>query len=247
MPVASRAVRIPMGDSALRGALYADAAPEPQPAFLVLTGWWPGENLSVVASFYARHLAERLGVVTLAVGLRGLGSPGDVDALTRRDYLSDALAAFDFLAARPEVRADRVALLGESFGAYLGCLAAGRRAVHGLALRVPTDFPDAGFATVPQVQLAGERSQDWERRPHRPQDSRSLGALHTFGGHVLLVESGADDTVPAETAANYRAAAPPERVSVAVMAGSGHALTTAAELTGFADIVAGWARTVGLG
>jgi uncharacterized protein len=244
--VAERAVRIPVGDTALRGALYARPAPDRQPAFLVLTGWWPGQTLSVVAAFYARHLADRLGVVALAVGLRGLGSPGDVDTLTRQDHLADALAAFDFLAARPEVRADRMAIVGESFGGYLGCLAAGRRAVHGLALRVPTDFPDAGFATAPQEQPGGERSREWERQAHRPQDSRALRALHTFGGHVLLVESGADETVPVETAANYRAAAPPGRLAVEVMAASGHALTTAAELTGFADIVASWARTVGM-
>lgn len=86
-------------------------------------------------------LADRLegaGAIVLAIDLRGHGrSGGSRDALP--PMVDDVQSAVRWLAARPGVRADAIAVVGASLGANLALLAAADNpVVHALALLSPS-------------------------------------------------------------------------------------------------------------
>ena len=125
--------------------------------------------------------------------MRGSGeSDGDLATVSRRDFLTDAVAAYDELING--TNASRIAVVGSSFGAYLGALLLPERAVEALSLRAPGLYPDEGFEEPQQAQreaaLAAARSSvlKW-------QDNRALTSLHNFKGPVQIIESGNDKVV----------------------------------------------------
>jgi uncharacterized protein len=177
----------------------------------------------------------------MTVALRGMGSPGDIARLTRADFMEDAAAAYDFLAALDGVDRERVSVVGESFGSYLACVLSAQRPVRALALRVPTDFPDAGFADVPQERFAGVLSLGWKRQEHSSSESRALDAVHHFFGDILVVASELDTIVPLQTTQNYLSSAPdPERLTYRLMRGAGHGLANPLRQIAFVRLLLEW-------
>jgi fermentation-respiration switch protein FrsA (DUF1100 family) len=123
------------GDFDLAGVLRLPASGTPLPG-LVLTGPFTGVKDQVVG-LYAERLAEA-GFATLAFDHRGFGGSGG-----RRGHedsggkLADLRAAVDALAARPEVDADRLGVVGICLGGGYAVRAAAQdprlRAVAGIA------------------------------------------------------------------------------------------------------------------
>jgi dienelactone hydrolase len=99
------------------GAFFMNAAGRASaPAVVIFNGMDNCKEMSVV--FAGLEFAKR-GISTLAIDgpgqgetLRLLGIPG------RYDYEHAGTAAFDYLAARPEVDRARIAIMGYSFGGY---------------------------------------------------------------------------------------------------------------------------------
>ncbi len=100
----------------------------PFPAAILITGTGPqdrDETIEGHKSFavWADELTRR-GVAVLRYDDRGVGaSTGSFPAATQRDFASDVKAAFGWLAARPEIDADRIGLIGHSEGATFAELA----------------------------------------------------------------------------------------------------------------------------
>jgi fermentation-respiration switch protein FrsA (DUF1100 family) len=123
------------GDIDLAGVLRIPASDGPVPG-LVFTGPFTGVKDQVVG-LYADRLA-RAGFATLAFDHRGFGESGG-----RRGHedsggkLADLRAAVDVLAARPEVAADRLGVVGICLGGGYAVRAAAQdprlRAVAGIA------------------------------------------------------------------------------------------------------------------
>jgi dienelactone hydrolase len=210
----------------LRGRLYGTVeAGKTKAAAILFTGWSPGGVPWTPSQYVAGRLARDKDMLCLTVALRGMGSPGDINALTRRDFLNDAMASYDFLAGMAGVDVTRIYLVGESFGSYLACLLTARRAVRALSLRVPTDFPAKGFDDVPQIRLAGNLTRDWKSASHEPSESPALQAIHDFAGRVQVVASEKDEMVPPQTIQNYRTAVRDTgRLAFFEMKKTGHAL-----------------------
>ncbi|MEW6320060.1 MAG: alpha/beta fold hydrolase [Acidobacteriota bacterium] len=81
---------------------------------------------------------QRAGLTALALDLRGHGSSGGA-ATPSAAMVADVRAAIDWLAARPGVRPDALALVGASLGANLALLAGAEHpAVRGMALLSPS-------------------------------------------------------------------------------------------------------------
>jgi dienelactone hydrolase len=115
------------GGLKLEAMLYRPAGPGPHPAIVALHGcgglWRTRSRRAVTAR--SADWAERLtglGFVVLfpdSFGSRGLGSQCTVKARLVRpapERVADAKAARDWLATRPDVRADRIGLIGWSNG-----------------------------------------------------------------------------------------------------------------------------------
>ncbi len=148
---------------------------------------------------------RQIGVTVLTFDLRGHGSsPGNLDTLTRQDFLDDCIAAYDTLAAFPDVQS--ISIVGSSFGGYLACLLTSVRPVQTLVLRAPANYSDETFS-VPQLVTSDALDREGTRLSQTFDDTRSLHCLQNFLGRVLLVVSGRDEIVSADATNAYANAA----------------------------------------
>jgi uncharacterized protein len=111
----------------LAGALQVPRgrkARERRPAFLVLHGF--GSNKNSGGTTAVAKLLTSLGYVTLRFDMRGCGeSEGTRGRVICLEQVEDTKSALSFLAARPEVDADRIGVIGQSFGAAVAVYTAG--------------------------------------------------------------------------------------------------------------------------
>jgi dienelactone hydrolase/catechol 2,3-dioxygenase-like lactoylglutathione lyase family enzyme len=116
-------VRVPGHGVTLGGYLFKpQAGQQPYPAIVMLHGF-AGHAHAMIG--LARAAAAN-GYVALALSLRGwLGSEGENDQGLRQPL--DVLAAIDWLARRPLVDANRLALVGNSMGGQVALLAAAHK------------------------------------------------------------------------------------------------------------------------
>lgn len=190
-------IQLPALGQAL-GAILA--VPSKQvPALLMVHGWDSSQN-----HYQAR--AEdfaALGFVCLTFDLRGHGDDdAQSDTVNRADNMQDVLAAYDKLAAHPDVDACSIGMIGTSYGGYLAALATSSRAVRWLALRVPALYEDDEW-TLPKAKLNRDELMAYRRQINPFQGNRALSACAAFRGDVLIVGSGADDVVPPPTMKSY--------------------------------------------
>jgi len=152
-------VRFRSGGLTLAGTFAVPAADGPAPAVLMLQGSGRtdrDDNAKALAVNVFPQLSaaiERHGLATFRYDKRGVGgSEGDYFGSDLDDLLTDAVAAVEWLRARPEVDASRVIALGHSEGAMLSArLAAGAAPVTGAVLL-------AGSA------MTGEQLLTWQGR-----------------------------------------------------------------------------------
>ncbi|HEV3263336.1 MAG TPA: alpha/beta fold hydrolase [Gemmataceae bacterium] len=118
-------VRFRSGDHVLAGVLYRPEGAGPHPAVaLVLGSGSADRTYGGVATALGRHFA-RAGFACLAWDKPGVGqSTGDYNEQTFQDRAAEALAAIDYLRARPDIVRDRVGLWGHSQGGIVVPLAA---------------------------------------------------------------------------------------------------------------------------
>jgi pimeloyl-ACP methyl ester carboxylesterase len=140
MPLRDEVLDIAVGPRAIAGTLIVPDAR--MPGVLFLHGW--GGNQAQYAA-RAREIAA-LGCACLTVDMRGhaLTDP-DRPSVTREDNLQDALAAFDRLVREIVVHDEEVAVVGSSYGGYLGTILTTMRPVKWLALRAPALYRDADW------------------------------------------------------------------------------------------------------
>jgi uncharacterized protein len=109
----------------LAGILHVpEGLTEPRPAIAVLHGFGgnkDGETHAIEAAMY-----ESWGYVVLRFDMRGCGESGGVRGrILCHDQVADTKNAISWLAARPEVVADRVAVSGQSFGGAVAVFTGG--------------------------------------------------------------------------------------------------------------------------
>lgn len=208
------------------------------PGVLFLHGWG-GNQEQYLAS--ARAIAA-LGCVCLTFDLRGHAETAPQhDTVTREDNLHDVLAAYDLLARHPGVDKSCMAVVGASYGGYLGAILTLMRPVRLLALRAPALYKDDGWE-MPKRQLHVDPDfAAYRRQTLRAADNRALGACSQFRGDALLVESERDEVIPHPAAANYVAAlANAHSLTYRVIEGADHALTQPPWEEAYTELLVGW-------
>lgn len=122
--------------SPARGA--GQPAPEPaapagslprQPALL----FCPGARFQLDDLLpYIRPISDRAGVPLMMVAYRGFGRSSPLKDISRATAADDAVAAYDALAARPDVDPSRIVVMGYSLGGPVALAVAARRPVAGV-------------------------------------------------------------------------------------------------------------------
>ena len=109
-------VEVPYGSTSLPAYFVQGRGGGRRPTVVLFDGMDNAKEMSVI--FAGRDFARR-GINTLAID-----GPGQAEALrlrniaSRHDYEVPGAAAYDYVAARPEVDPARVAVMGYSFGGY---------------------------------------------------------------------------------------------------------------------------------
>ena len=97
---------------------------EKRPGFIVLHGF--GSNSNAGNTVTPARMLSDWGYVTLRFSMRGCGdSQGAFGRIICMEQVEDTRHALDYFCARPEVAADRVGLIGSSFGAAVALYTAG--------------------------------------------------------------------------------------------------------------------------
>jgi len=119
------------GDVTLAGTLSIPKGEGPFPAAILVTGSGPQDRdqtvfghkpFLVISDHLTRH-----GIAVLRYDDRGVGgSTGEFGSATSADFADDALAAFEYLRTRAEIRPDAIGIIGHSEGGLVGPLAASK-------------------------------------------------------------------------------------------------------------------------
>ena len=222
LAVNERKIAITSREKLLAGTVITPG--ELLPGVLFIHGWG-GSQQQYFAR--AREIAS-LGSVCLAFDLGGHAETlRERETVSRESNLADVAAAYDMLATHPQVDAARIAVIGSSYGGYLGAILTEMRPVRWLALRAPALYRDAGWGH-PKLQLHREQNLEEYRRSVRSRDAnRALHACSLFKGDVLIVESQHDNRIPHAVITSYReACCAASSLTYRCMAHADHGLTT---------------------
>lgn len=231
------ALHVPVAGSRLAGQLVQPRTGVP--GVLFVHGWAGSQARDKKR---ARALA-RLGFVCLTFDMRGHGETVDrLESVTREDNLDDICAAYDVLASQSQVDRSSIALVGSSYGGYLAVLAAARRPVRWLALRVPALYRDEDWS-VPKFALDRQELARYRSALVPSESNRALQTCRGFTGDVLIVESERDEIVPHPAVASYLASFVAARsVTYRVISGADHALSHPESRRSYDHLLSHWLR-----
>lgn len=204
-------------------------------AFLLIQGWMGHQNVTA-----AQALAD-LGFTSMTYDMRGNGeSEGNLEELSRADFINDAVVAYDFL--RQQLNGQQmIGVVGSSFGSYTSVLLSERRPVVCMSLRVPASYPDEGF-DEPQLAQIGTNN-DWRNQILNYSGNRAFSALHNFKGKIQVIEADADEVVPHQAVENYANAVTDKiQLEYAVMKDAPHGLKNEQLSNQYVRLLTGWAK-----
>src|SRR5438477_308455 len=229
---------IPVDGQHIAGTLLTSDEGRAVPGVLFVHGWGGSQEQYLAR---AREVAA-LGCVCLTFDLRGHAkTQPQHETVSRGDNLRDVLAAYDLLAGHRGVDPSVIAVVGSSYGGYLGAILTSLRAVRWLALRAPALYKDTDWE-LPKRRLHDDPDLSaYRRRAVRPEDNRALCACEAFRGNVLLVESEHDHVVPHPVIANYLAACVQVRsLTYRVIPGADHGLAEEPWRLAYTSILVNW-------
>lgn len=236
------AVQIPVANEWLDGTLLTPRSNIP--GVLFIHGWGGNQAFDLKR---AAGIAG-LGCVCLTFDLRGHAATEDQrERVSRDDNLRDVMAAYDRLAAHPAVDNGEIAVVGSSYGAYLGAILTSLRKVRWLALHVPALYRDDEWFK-PKHQLNREVLRAYRSGSVTPEENRALAACSTFEGDVLLVESEKDDLIPHSTIMSYLAAfRRAHSMTHRIIDGADHALSRKPAQRAYTSVLVNWITEMVMG
>jgi uncharacterized protein len=246
MNLREQAVDIAVDRQHIEGTLLVPAERRERTPGVLFVHGWGGNREQYLAR--ARTVAA-LGCACLTFDLRGhQATQSQHETVTREDSLHDVVAAYDVLARVGHVDTARMALVGSSYGAYIGALATALRPVHWLALRAPALYKDTDWELPKRKLHLDPDFGSYRRRAHRAVDNRALEACARFEGDVLVVESEHDSIVPHPVIANYLSAfANARSLTYRVIEGADHGLTHGSCKQAYTDLLVTWMKEMTAG
>lgn len=195
-------IKIPVESNFITGRLLHPKIIKPnQPALLLLHGWMSNDSGNIKR---AEELIK-LGFICLTINFRGHGdSSGELEKLSRQDHLNDAISAYDYLMSHDGIDKDKIGIIGTSYGSYIAVLLSIYRKIKWLVIRSPAIYNNDKFEE-PSIKMIGKIiAKDYRLKKIIPLENKALNAISEFMGEILLVESGNDELIPAQTIDNYK-------------------------------------------
>ena len=213
------------------------------PGLLVLPGW-DDDGREKFEDLKA-HLA-RDGWICKRGDLPDAGwSAEQREAVSREAALRRILYDYDELSSL--VGAEPIAVLGFSFGAYMGAYLAANRPVQFLVLRSPALYPDEDWST-PKEQLDKRDLKAYRQQVHAKNQNGALGRCSRFTGDVLLIYSEHDEVIPPPVIASYESAFDGARsLTRYTLKGADHTLSDPAWQTEYRNVAVNWLTTKSAG
>lgn len=235
MTTRANAIDIPVGVRHIDGTLVG---PDTMIPGVLLVHGWDGSQDQYIAR---AHEIAALGCICLTFDLRGhVRHQSQRDQVSREENLADVLAAYDVLVGHPAVDPSAIAIIGSSYGGYLGAIVTALRPVRWLGLRVPALYQDADWH-VPKNKLDRKALEAYRHSVVAAEDNRALRACAAFKGDVLVVESEHDALVPHQVIQNYMAAfAHAQSLTYRVITGADHALSEKPWQQAYTSLLVNW-------
>jgi dienelactone hydrolase len=239
MKLRDETIAIAVEGQRIEGTLIAPAAVERLAPGVLFVHGWGGNQDHYLAE--ARAIAA-LGCVCLIFNLRGHAeTEAQHETVTREDNLRDVMAAYDVLAHDPGVDKGFIALVGSSYGAYLGALLIYMRPVRLLAFQAPALYKDADWEAPKRKLHIDPDFAAYRRLTLRAEDNRALGACAQFLGDALVVESEHDEIIPHPAVANYIAAlANAHSLTYRMIEGADHGLSDENCERAYTELLVNW-------
>lgn len=241
MNLQDEVIDIAVGGQHLAGTLQRPAGERKALPGVLMVHGWGGNQQQYLPS--ARAIAA-LGCVALTFDLRGhAATEPQHETVTRDDNLQDVAAAYDVLANHGAVDRSFIALVGASYGGYLGAILTLLRPLRLLALRAPALYKDADWEMPKRKLHVDPDFAAYRRRTLLPTDNRALGACAQFRGDALVVESEQDEVIPHPAVANYVAAlANAHSLTYRVIEGADHALSREPWERAYSELLVAWLK-----
>lgn len=208
------------------------------PGILFVHGWGGSQAQDLER---AREISG-LGCVCLTIDLRGHGKDMQhMNSVSRAQNLADLIAAYDWLASRPNVEASAIAVVGISYGGYLAAILSSLRSIRWLALRTPALYKDEHWE-IPKKELHADNSLlEYRRRRIEPGENKALRACTEFHGDSLLIEAENDSIIPHAVIENYKSALSNSRsLTSRVITGADHGLSTEESQQNYNSLLISW-------
>ena len=239
MNVCDKRIDIPVDGQRIEGTLILPGRRNgAAPGVLFVHGWGGNQNYYLDE---ARALAG-IGCACLTFNLRGhADTEAQHETVTREDNMRDVIAAYDVLAGHQGVDKSKIALVGSSYGAYLGALLIYMRQVRLLAMQAPALYKDDDWEAPKRKLHVDPDFAAYRRRALKAEDNRALGACAQFQGDALVVESERDEVIPHPAVANYIAAlANAHSLTYRVIEGADHALSQESWERAYTELLVNW-------
>jgi hypothetical protein len=239
MNLRAEAIDIAVDGQHIGGTLIAPAKLERAAAGVLFVHGWGADQAHYLAE--ARAIAA-LGCVCLIFDLRGHAeTEAQHETVTREDNLRDLVAAYDVLAGNAFVERSSIALVGASYGAYLGALLTYRRPLRLLALQAPALYKDDDWEAPKRRLHVDPNFAAYRRLTLRAEENRALGACAQFLGDALVVESEHDEIIPHAAVANYIAAlVNVHSLTYRMIEGADHALSEERCERAYTELLVNW-------
>jgi dienelactone hydrolase len=239
MSTRAEAVDIAVDSQRIEGTLiFPEGSNGTAPGVLFVHGWGGNQDHYLAE---ARAIAA-LGCVCLIFNLRGHAETEALhDTITREDNLRDLAAAYDVLAGHAFVERSCIALVGSSYGAYLGALLTYLRPVRLLAFQAPALYKDDDWEAPKRKLHVDPDFAAYRRLTLRAEENRALGACAQFLGDALVVESEHDEIIPHPAVANYIAAlANAHSLTYRMIEGADHGLSDEGCERAYTELLVNW-------
>lgn len=208
------------------------------PGILFVHGWGGSQAQDLER---AREISG-LGCVCLTIDLRGHGKDEQqMHSVSRAQNLADLIAAYDWLASRPNVEPSAIAVVGISYGGYLAAVLSSLRPIRWLALRTPALYKDERWES-PKKELHSDITLiDYRRSRIDALENKALRACSEFQGDALVIEAENDAIIPHTVIENYMNALSNARsLTSRIISGADHGLSEAPAQQDYTTLLINW-------
>jgi hypothetical protein len=230
-------INFSVDNETVRGTLFRNEKLEGQvPGVILAHGMTSNEiNYGPLAEDLANN-----DIIGMTINLRAHGdSDGDFSKMTVAAAVNDLLVAYDYLVSTGLVDPKRIGLSGTSVSAVLVALAARKRDVKSIVMRVPAVYTEEMMHYSFEQTMLNEA--DMFGKITNPEDTPAVEAIANFEGKLLVILSENDQILSARLTESYfKEATAASKRQIAIIPDATHNLSNPEWRTQYKDLLVNW-------